>query len=150
MNCTFAGNQAQEGAAIYRELKQQDDLSVALACLALSACEAGEALEAREHLCLAFEAAAGSGAVVPLLWALPAVALLLAGEGEAERAVELYALASRYALVARSRWFADVVGDRIAGAAAALPADRVALLKERGQARDLQATAADLLAELRG
>ena len=59
----------------------------------------------------------------PLLWALPAMALLLADEGENEHAVELYALASRYPLVAKSRWFADVMGKEIAAAAAILPAE---------------------------
>jgi hypothetical protein len=32
----------------------------------------------------------GSGAVLPLLWALPTTALLPAGQGENARAVELY------------------------------------------------------------
>jgi hypothetical protein len=78
------------------------------------------------------------------------MALLLADQGENERAVELYALASRYPLVAKSRWFADVAGRQIAAVAAALPAGRVAVLQERGRARDLEATAAELLAELSG
>ena len=83
-----------------------------------------------------------------LLWALPAVALLMVGEGEGERAIELYGLASRYPLVAKSRWFADVAGSTLAEVAAALPAERVAVLEERGRARDLGAAAGDLRAEL--
>ena len=86
--------------------------------------------------------------MLPLLWALPATALLLASEGENERAVELYALASRYPLVAKSRWFADVVGNQIAAAGAALPAERVAIAEERGRTRDLEATASEMLTEL--
>ncbi|UCC61794.1 MAG: hypothetical protein JSV36_13465 [Anaerolineae bacterium] len=82
------------------------------------------------------------------LWALLAMALLLASEGENERAIELYALASRYPLVAKSRWFADVLGYQLAAAAAALPAERVAIAEERGRTRDLEATAAELLTEL--
>ena len=39
--------------------------------------------------------------------------LLLADQGENERGVELYALASRYPFVAKSRWFEDVVGQQI-------------------------------------
>jgi hypothetical protein len=73
----------------------------------------------------------------------------LASEGEVERAVELYALASRYPMVAKSRWFADVVGRQIAAAADTLPAERVAVLEQRGRARDLEVTVAELLAELR-
>jgi hypothetical protein len=72
----------------------------------------------------------------------------LAGEGEIERAVELYALASRYPLVAESHWFSDVVGKQIAASADTVPAGRVSLLQERGRARDLEATTAELLAEL--
>jgi hypothetical protein len=72
----------------------------------------------------------------------------LAGEGEIERAVELYARASRYPLVAKSRWFADVAGDTLAEVAAALPAERVAVLEESGRTRDLEATVAELLSEL--
>lgn len=84
----------------------------------------------------------------PLLWAFPAMASLLANQTENERAVELYALASRYPFVAKSCWFEDVVGKQIASVEAILPADRVAVLKERGQARDLESTAAELLAKL--
>ena len=118
---------------------------MALACLAIAARELGDTPEARQHLCHALEIAQESGAVPPLMWALPAMALLLADEGENERAVELYALASRYPLVAKSRWFADVVGNTLAEVAATLPVERVAVLQERGRARDLDATVAELL-----
>ena len=60
-----------------------------------------------------------------------------------------HALALRHGLVAGSRWFADVVGDRVAALAAGLPAERVALAKERGQARDLRKTTGELFRELR-
>ena len=88
------------------------------------------------------------GAALPQLCALPAMALLLAGQGDCERAVELYALALRYPLVAKSHWLADVVGKQITAAANTLPAERVGLLQERGRARDLEATVAELMAEL--
>jgi hypothetical protein len=61
--------------------------------------------------------------------------------------VELYALASRYPLVANSRWFEDVVGQHIAAAAATLPPERVVAAQARGQARDLVATVSELLEE---
>jgi hypothetical protein len=81
---------------------------------------------------------------------LPAAALLRVDGGNVEQAVELYALASRYGFVANSRWFEDVAGRHIAAAAAALPPDVVAAAQERGCARELWATAEDLLAELEG
>jgi hypothetical protein len=67
------------------------------------------------------------------------MALLLAGEGKNKRAVELYALASPYPLVAKSPWFEDVAGNMLAEVAATLPPERVAVLQEHGRARDLHA-----------
>ena len=81
---------------------------------------------------------------------LPAKSLILADQGDPERGVELYALASRYPYVANSRWFEDVVGKHIASAAASLPPDVVAAAQKRARARDLWATAEELLDELNG
>jgi hypothetical protein len=50
--------------------------------------------------------------------------------------------------VANSRWFEDVAGKHIAAVAATLPPEVVAVARERGRARDLEATVAELLAEL--
>jgi hypothetical protein len=75
------------------------------------------------------------------------VALLLAGEGQAERAIELYALARCCPWVANSHWFEDVAGQHIDAVAASLPADVVAAAQAHGQARDLWATVAELLDE---
>jgi DNA-binding SARP family transcriptional activator/predicted ATPase len=138
----------EQSAAVYREVGHKDDLGLALACLAVAARGLGDMAAARQHLSHALEIAQESGAVLPLLWALPAMALLLAGEGENERAVELHALAARYPLVAKSGWFADVAGDTLAEVAAALPAERVAVLRERGRTCDLEATVAELLTEV--
>ena len=86
--------------------------------------------------------------VCPLLMALSAAALLLADQGQGERAVELYALASRYPIVANSRWFEDVAGRELAAVAAALPPDVREAAQTRGRARDLWATAQELLEEI--
>ena len=138
-----------EGADAFRRLGGRwDDKSWAQATLALAAHGLGNIPGARQHVRQALELAQETGVVPPLLWALPATALILASEGEVERAVELYALASRHPLVAESRWFEDVVGNRIAEVAATLPTERVAILKESGRTRDLEATAAELLTEL--
>jgi tetratricopeptide (TPR) repeat protein len=146
---TQAYQSLQDSIAAYQEVGgHQDDLSWALATLAIAAHGLEDTPETRQHLCHALELAEESGVVPPLLWALPATALLLAGEGDLERAVEVYALSSRYPLVAKSRWFEDVVGNRIAEVAATLPTERVAILQERGRARDLEATAIELRAEL--
>jgi hypothetical protein len=88
----------------------------------------------------------------PAWWsaALGAAALWLTQQGQAQRAVEVYALATRQPLIAASRWWYDVVGQHIAAAAAALLAEDVAAAQERGRARDLQATLRELLVELEG
>jgi hypothetical protein len=92
-----------------------------------------------------------TGAILPVLHTLPAAALLLADRGEAERAVELYALASRHPVVANSRWFEDVAGRHIVAAAAhpeGVPPELAVAAQERGRERDLWATLEELLTEL--
>ena len=78
---------------------------------------------------------------------MPAIALLLANTGAQERAAELHALASRYPYVANSRWFEDVFGRHIGAVAATLPPEVAETARERGRARDLDATLKELLAE---
>ena len=46
------------------------------------------------------------------------------------------------------QWFGGVAGKHIAAAAATLPPEVVAVAQERGRARDLDATVAELLAQL--
>jgi hypothetical protein len=110
----------------------------------------GRSEQARQHLRDALQIT-GSAAHFwePLLLSLAAVSLLLADAGQAERAVEIFALASRYDYVANSRWFEDVIGNHIAAAAATLPPEVVAAAQERGKARDLWETAQELLEDLK-
>jgi hypothetical protein len=110
----------------------------------------GEPAQAQEYLCQALQRATDTRNATSLIEALPAAALVLADAGEsargaAERAVELYALASRYPYIANSRWFEDVVGVHIAAVAETLAPDIVAAAQERGRARDLWATADELI-----
>jgi len=79
---------------------------------------------------------------------LPAASLLLVDAGEVERAVEIYALASRYPSVANSRWCEDVAGIHVTAAAEALPSEVVAAAQERGRAADPWDVAEALLGEL--
>jgi tetratricopeptide (TPR) repeat protein len=138
----------QESAAVYQETEQADDIACALAVLAYAARGLGQRAQARGYLSSALRTVAEIGIPMPLLYGLPALALLLADQGEGERAVQLYTLASRYPIVAHSRWFEDVAGSHIATVAASLPPDAAAAAEERGPAHDLKATAAELLAEL--
>jgi tetratricopeptide (TPR) repeat protein len=130
----------QESVSVYQEMGEQERLGQALAVLGCAARAVGELRQAERHLSAALRTAADMEVFRPLIYALPAAALLLVDRGEAERATDLYALASRYPFVANSRWFGDVAGRHIA--AAALPPEGVAV------ARDLWAMAEELLAEL--
>jgi hypothetical protein len=80
--------------------------------------------------------------------AIRAMAILLADQGDLERAVGLYAsLVSRYPIEINSRLFEDIAGRRMANVAARLPPDVLAAAQERGREMDLEATVAKLLAE---
>ena len=138
----------QESVAAHRTGGARHDVGVALVGLGLAARGFGQLPQVRQHLYEALHLATELGSCVPLMHGLPAAALLLADEGQSERAVEVYALASRYPCVANSHWYEDIAGRHIAAVAATLPPDVVAAAQERGRARDLEATVAELLAEL--
>jgi tetratricopeptide (TPR) repeat protein len=142
----------QESLAVYREnpeIWERGELSWALAVAACAARGLGDLRQARVYLDEALRTVPDRG-FVELMYVLPAVALHLADQGEVERAVELYALASRHPYVANSRWFEDVAGKHMAAVAAALPPEVAAAAQERGRARDLWDTAAKLVEELDG
>jgi tetratricopeptide (TPR) repeat protein len=120
-----------------------------LACLGLSAQGSGHHDEAWEHVLSQLVWAQESRMLMPALFGLAGAARLLADEGEGERAMELYALASRYPFVANSRWFEDVAGSQMTALEARLPVAVVTAARERGQARELDATVGELLTELR-
>jgi hypothetical protein len=134
----------------YQAFDWYTGMDEARATLAYVALGLGRRSQAREHLSRGIQPTAKSKYRDAALLSLPAMALLFLDEGAPERAVELYALASRYPYVANSRWFEDVAGKEIAAAAESLPPDVVARAQERGRARDLWATMEELLEELGG
>lgn len=140
----------EESAGVYQEIKQRDELSWALAAGSAAALALGNAELARPLLREALAIGLEIRGFVPLMLALPAAALSLADQGQAERAVELYALAGRHPFVANSQWFADVAGQRLEAVAATLPPEVVATARARGQAADLPETMANLVEELAG
>jgi predicted ATPase/DNA-binding SARP family transcriptional activator len=108
----------------------------------------GDPERARQHVRKGLQIAAETGDVPCLPFSIPVAALLMADRGMVERAVELYALASRWGLVAHSRLFQDVYGRHIDAAAAALPPEVVDAAQERGRASDPWAAVEELLDEL--
>jgi tetratricopeptide (TPR) repeat protein len=150
--CADAKALLEESAAALRQEGEHTVLGQALAVLALAARTLGQSSLARQSLREAMDSVIetqgySKGYYAPRICALLACSLLLIDRGDFERAIELYTLASRY--VGNSRWFEDVAGKHIAAAAANLPPEAVAAAQERGRARDLWATAAELLADLR-
>jgi hypothetical protein len=132
--------------ALWREVGKQEDFGEVLATLSVVSQRLDRIEQARQQVCEALRLSAAMHAP----FAPAAAALLLADEGQLERAVEVYALASRHPVVANSRWCEDVVGKKITAVAATLPPEVVAAAQERGQARDLRATAEELLEEWEG
>jgi tetratricopeptide (TPR) repeat protein len=137
----------RESATIHEEIAELHSQIWALPISGYAARGLGHLFQAQQRFCQTLQMAAESQDHVAFLYTLPGVALLLADRGERARAVELYALASRYPFVANSRWFEDVAGKHVA-AAEALPPEVVVAAQERGRARDPWTTAEELLIEL--
>jgi predicted ATPase/DNA-binding SARP family transcriptional activator len=140
----------ERSATIFQEVGERDELNLVLTYLGHAAFGLGQLAQARRYLIEALQGAAEAGTLAPAVFSIALVALLLANQGEAERAVELYALASRHPYVGNSRYQEDTVGRHIAAAAATLPPEVAAGAQARGRARDLEATVAELLVELGG
>jgi predicted ATPase/DNA-binding SARP family transcriptional activator len=136
-----------DSIALFHETGQLEEEGLAHAQAAHAATALGLPARARYHLQSALRAGTRSGTWSPRVVALPGVAVLLASEGEAERAVELYALAARYPYVGNSRFWEDIAGPQMHAAAASLTPHALKAAQERGRARDLDATAAELLEE---
>jgi len=138
----------QESAAVFDEVRHRENRGWVAGPLGMAALAAGETALARRSILEALQIGMELRAFMPVIYGLPAAALLLVGEGVVERAVETYACASRYEFVANSRWFDDLAGRPVAAAAALLPAELVDAARERGRAQDWDRMAAQLLAEL--
>ena len=144
---TEAQRLARQSAAILRDLRDRLVLPSALIVLGAAERTLGNLDQARQHLREALSTSAEIGASGLTMQALPAAALLLANLGKLERAVEIYVLASRDPCLANSRWFELVYGRHIEAIAGTLPPEVAEAARERGRARDLQATVKELLAE---
>jgi DNA-binding SARP family transcriptional activator/predicted ATPase len=140
----------EESVAVYQEIGQWDECCRSLAALACASRALGRHHRVRQELFHEMRRAADRQALAPLVWGLPALALLLADRGEQEQATELHALARHYPLVAQSRWFEDVVGRPIKALASTPPTDVMASARERDQVQDLQAALMKVLSGLGG
>jgi tetratricopeptide (TPR) repeat protein len=121
-----------------------------LSALACDALKRGQKAQARGYVVEAMRNASDPDhwEIKPPVHPLTAAVLFLRDEGQVERAVELWALASRYPFVHNSQWFHEIAGRDILAAAEDLPPEVVEAARERGRARDLWETARELLEEL--
>jgi tetratricopeptide (TPR) repeat protein len=133
----------REGITVLGKIGDKDLMGLGYAGLGL-----GELGKARRHFRASLRIVAETGHVLPRRFALTGMARLFAEQGQAERAVELYALAACDPLVAKAQSFEDIAGRHVREAAGALPADVVAAARARGRGRDPQATVRELLEEL--
>ena len=138
----------EKSMTTYSETGHPDDIACAPAVSAYAAIHVGQSLQARESLTSALQTTVDRQYLFPILYSLPALCHLLVHEEKPERAVELYASASRYSLVAKSRWYEDTAGVAIKAAVTELPAEAVAEAQARGRGLDLQATLVELLDRL--
>ncbi len=144
-----AASLLETSIAAYRSLQRPHDVAAALAGLSLVLWTQGQIEEAGAHLTEALQLAVETKDHLALVHSLVGTALLLLRQNDIERAIELLAAVSaRFPLLEASRWHADVALRHIEAAAEGLPTAVVAAAKARGQARDLHATAVEMLAEL--
>jgi len=144
----------EKSTSTYRTLEHylaKEWITFSLAALGRAACGLGDLKAAQKHLAEGLRIALEMQNFIPLLCVMPIISLLLADLGQKERAVELYALAATQPLVSSSPLFEAIAGRHIAAVAAhpqGMPPEVVQAAQARGRARDMWATAAELLEEL--
>jgi tetratricopeptide (TPR) repeat protein len=139
----------QEGSALYRQVRQEDELSLILANLAYVECHLGLSDQARSHLDESLQIAAETGSWQACLQVVGKTAFFMALQGEVERGVEVYALATSYPYLGNSIFWMDSVGKQMTKLAAGLSEEgRIASI-ERGRKRDLRETVRELCTWIR-
>ena len=133
----------------YRPLEQRQELTFALAYLSYVLWAQGRLAEMRPVVEEILHIWQAIGAPHSLMYALVGTALLALSHAEPERAVELYAAASRLSpCIEKCHWFWAIAGRHIERAAEALSPDVIAAARARGLALDFQATVVELLGTL--
>lgn len=138
----------QESANVYRQVKNKDELGWALAALGHAHLVNGDILGGLECIHESLQLGREIKATQSVNQALGPSAVWIGRQGDPIQAVELYSLACQAPAMGNSRWFGEVYGGPIAALAEGLPPEVIAAAKERGRARDIWQTAAELLEEL--
>lgn len=138
----------QKSVSMHRQLGAALNYGTTLSSQACAACGLGQLDAARNLLHEALLLAVKTRHHNMALLGITAMVVLLISEAKVERAVELYAMISRYPHVANSRWFGDVVGKPITGAVETLAPHVIRAAQARGSGIDLWDSVKALLAEL--
>jgi tetratricopeptide (TPR) repeat protein len=137
---------AQESLELSQQHDDRPGMLRSFRVLGEAACGLGDLPGARKHFRHALEAVATIRTLYYLLLALVKIAALLAAEGKRERALELLALVLHHP--ANWQYTTERAESLVAELEAELPPDMAAAAWERGRARDLDATVAELMDEL--
>ena len=124
------------------------DQAISQAILSHVARAQGEKKEALEYLTGALRQGIESRFILPIIYCIPAAALLAADDGNHKRAVELYGLAQQFGHIRNSRWFEDVACRELESVRASLPPDVASAAEAKGREMDVWETAEALLCEL--
>lgn len=117
LECYDEARRALEGSLpLFRAIGQKDNLGWVLALLGYANRSVGRREQAWQYVREALQIGVEVEAAFPLLYGLPAVALLLLDAGRVEEAAVAYTLARRYAYVRDSFWFTQVAGRCLSGA----------------------------------
>lgn len=108
----------------------------------------GDGNLALQYLLSALRFGIGKGSITPLLYCLPAAALIVADDGRLERAIEIHTLAQSYGHIANSTWYKQVCGRELQDVLESLPPEVGSAAQDRGRALDIWTTAEKLLLEL--
>jgi predicted ATPase len=138
----------QESITEFRQLVSSPDEGGSEACLGLALRGLGCRAKAWNNLKAGLGWAVEKHHFYSLVNALSGIALMLADDGEFERALELYTLALKHPFVANSRWFEDVAGREITVNTANLPPQVAEATRARGRSLDLWQCAGELLDEM--
>lgn len=134
----------------YTEFRRQDGVGSAYAGLGLAAYLVGDTERAWDHIQTALQLLYEYQHFFWLFYALGALALLLDQRGQAIQAIETYSMIARYPFVANSKWFQDVIGNRLEQLAANhLPAKEIDAARQRAGSMEVWGTVRQMLKEPR-
>ena len=150
-NLDEAEMRLQESLAVLRKVEGAAEVGWVLGLLAVTVRRQGHPEVAKRYIYNAMGTASGVLGLITLIFGLTAYIDLLLDECQEDRALEMLALLEKYPMFGTSRGFPALYdAPRLAAIRAAKSPEIAAELEARGQARDLQETAVEILVELKG